>query len=239
MHRKPSSCPLVLEPKVFLWRAPSSHTRQFLHGNEKNVLLWASQKSSLLYDFLDGRDLGPQRSVSLTTLSPSAAVPVSMVSSPASPGSVCTNGDPDLEPRMAQLETLEAKMASIEVSLSTTPRRKKNGSIGSAAGVTAAAAVATNGVGVANNNSPYRPSLSLSLAPGQQHGQQHGQQPSPGHNGHATPGHGTPGHHGSPSPAPPSNNRDMGRELDALRNALRDKENLIQSLRGQLMHGPP
>ncbi|XP_034252479.1 uncharacterized protein LOC117651961 [Thrips palmi] len=125
----------------------------------------ASQKSSLLYDLYDGRDIGPQRSVSLTTLSPSAAVPVNMVTSPASPGSVCTNGDPDLEPRMAQLETLEAKMASIEVSLSTTPRRKKNGSIGSAAGVTAAAQTnGGNGVnGVAANNSPYRPSLSLSL----------------------------------------------------------------------------
>ncbi|KAK3912227.1 Unconventional myosin-XVIIIa [Frankliniella fusca] len=188
----------------------------------------ASQKSSLLYDFLDARDLGPQRSVSLTTLSPSAGVPVSMVSSPASPGSVCTNGDPDLEPRMAQLETLEAKMASIEVSLSTTPRRKKNGSIGSAAGVTAAAAVATNGVVGVANHSPYRgghgagagTGLALSLAPGPQ---------------------ASPGHHAAPSPATPVANRDsgrdLGRELDALRNALRDKENLIQSLRGQLMNG--
>lgn len=99
-------------------------------------------------------------------------------------------------------------MASIEVSLSTTPRRKKNGSIGSAAGVTAAAQ--TNGV--VANNSAYRPSLSLSLAPS----------PAPGHAGHA--GHATPSN-AAPSPA---SNRDLGRELDALRNALRDKENLIQ-----------
>ncbi|XP_014283757.1 uncharacterized protein sprt isoform X2 [Halyomorpha halys] len=40
-------------------------------------------------------------------------------------------GSSPLEPRMAQLETLEAKMASIEVSLSTTPRRKKPSSTAS------------------------------------------------------------------------------------------------------------
>ncbi|XP_011257543.1 uncharacterized protein LOC105252054 isoform X2 [Camponotus floridanus] len=69
---------------------------------------------------------------------------------------------------MAQLETLEAKMASIEVSLSTTPRRKKGGSV--SGGVT-----------------------------------------SPAHR-----------------------NRDHYKELDALRVALRDKENIIQTLKGQL-----
>lgn len=49
-----------------------------------------------------------------TTLSPAitspAMHPVSAAAAPASPGSVRTNGDPDLEPRMAQLETLEAKV---------------------------------------------------------------------------------------------------------------------------------
>nr|CAD7449188.1 unnamed protein product [Timema bartmani] len=114
-----------------------------------------------------------------------------------------------LQPRMAQLETLEAKrhktlfakfssreqllpirsravdqvtsqpqknasrMASIEVSLSTTPRRKKNGgSIGG--GVT------------------------------------------------------------GPAPAHRVTSKDIAKELEALRNALRDKENMIQSLKGEL-----
>ncbi|XP_063930334.1 uncharacterized protein Sprt isoform X2 [Zophobas morio] len=70
---------------------------------------------------------------------------------------------------MAQLETLEAKMASIEVSLSSTPRRKKNGSLG----------------GI---NSSIR-SIPKEIA---------------------------------------------AKELETLRNALRDKENIIQSLKGQL-----
>ncbi|KAG8036056.1 hypothetical protein G9C98_004635 [Cotesia typhae] len=74
------------------------------------------------------------------------------------------------EPRMAQLETLEAKMASIEVSLSTTtPRRKKGGSLTGA--------------------------ITLSA-------------------GHK--------------------NRDYYKEVDALRVALRDKENVIQTLKSQL-----
>ncbi|XP_057322125.1 uncharacterized protein LOC130665664 isoform X2 [Microplitis mediator] len=74
------------------------------------------------------------------------------------------------EPRMAQLETLEAKMASIEVSLSTTtPRRKKGGSLTGA--------------------------ITLST-------------------GHK--------------------NRDYYKEVDALRVALRDKENVIQTLKSQL-----
>lgn len=80
-----------------------------------------------------------------------------------------------LQPRMAQLETLEAKMASIEVSLSTTatttPRRKK---------VAASATGSTGGVQLQRAS------------------------------------------------------RDVARELEALRNALRDKENVIQSLKGQL-----
>ncbi|XP_063225393.1 uncharacterized protein LOC134532660 isoform X2 [Bacillus rossius redtenbacheri] len=77
---------------------------------------------------------------------------------------------------MAQLETLEAKMASIEVSLSTAPRRKKNGSIGGGVG---------GGAGVV-----------------------------------VGPVHRT--------------SKDIARELEVLRNALRDKENMIQSLKGQL-----
>lgn len=76
---------------------------------------------------------------------------------------------PIFEPRMAQLETLEAKMASIEVSLSTTPRRKKGNSIS-----------------------------------------------------------------GSITSPASHRNRDHYKELDSLRIALRDKENIIQTLKGQL-----
>ncbi|XP_017780055.1 PREDICTED: uncharacterized protein LOC108565225 [Nicrophorus vespilloides] len=75
------------------------------------------------------------------------------------------------EPRMAQLETLEAKMASIEVSLSQTPRRKKNGSLG--------------GVSLGGSIRSIPKDVAV-------------------------------------------------KELESLRNALRDKENIIQSLKGQL-----
>ncbi|XP_014246363.1 uncharacterized protein LOC106664851 [Cimex lectularius] len=74
-----------------------------------------SSKKSILYsDYYDedskkDNNLANQRSISL--------------------GALHQGGT--LEPRMAQLETLEAKMASIEVSLSTTPRRKKSGSTAS------------------------------------------------------------------------------------------------------------
>ncbi|XP_030766998.1 uncharacterized protein LOC115890795 [Sitophilus oryzae] len=91
-----------------------------------------------------GPGLG-QRSASLTTLQPAVR-----------------------PPRMAQLETLEAKMASIEVSLSSTPRRKK--------------------VSPISLNSSIR-SIPKEMA---------------------------------------------AKELENLRNALRDKENIIQSLKGQL-----
>ncbi|KAH0999457.1 uncharacterized protein LOC125503625 [Dendroctonus ponderosae] len=86
-----------------------------------------------------------KRSVSLTTLQPTV-----------------------IQPRMAQLETLEAKMASIEVSLSNTPRRKKFNT------------------GILNSSIR---SIPKELA---------------------------------------------AKELENLRNALKDKENIIQSLRGQL-----
>ncbi|XP_066146128.1 putative autophagy-related protein 11 isoform X1 [Euwallacea fornicatus] len=86
-----------------------------------------------------------QRSVSLTTLQPTV-----------------------IRPRMAQLETLEARMASIEVSLSNSSRRKKFNT------------------GVLNSSIR---SIPKELA---------------------------------------------SKELDNLRNALKDKENIIQSLRGQL-----
>ncbi|XP_044755348.1 uncharacterized protein LOC123314253 isoform X2 [Coccinella septempunctata] len=76
-----------------------------------------------------------------------------------------------IQPRMAQLETLEAKMASIEVSLSSTPRRKKNGSIG---GFSLGSSIR---------------SIPKEIAT---------------------------------------------KELENLRNALRDKENIIQTLKGQL-----
>ena len=66
-------------------------------------------------------------------------------------------------------------MASIEVSLSTTPRRKKNGSIGSSGG------------GVVTAGSGSVPTLHRISAP-----------------------------------------KDNSKELEALRNALRDKENMIQ-----------
>ncbi|XP_031345785.1 uncharacterized protein LOC116172678 [Photinus pyralis] len=76
-----------------------------------------------------------------------------------------------IQPRMAQLETLEAKMASIEVSLSSTPRRKKNGSL--------------SGVSLGSSIRSIPKEFAL-------------------------------------------------KELETLRNALRDKENIIQNLRGQL-----
>ncbi|XP_017875907.1 uncharacterized protein LOC108622501 isoform X2 [Ceratina calcarata] len=125
--------------------------------NRNGKPLRASKKSALFYTTDCGdvkEDLGlklQQRSVSLTALHTGTGTQQQF-----------------LEPRMAQLETLEAKMASIEVSLSTTPRRKKGGSI--SGGVTSA------------------------------------------------------GHR----------NRDHYKELDALRIALRDKENIIQTLKGQL-----
>jgi len=73
----------------------------------------ASKKSIFYSDYYDDDNkkeatpLVTQRSISLGALHQSANT---------------------LEPRMAQLENLEAKMASIEVSLSTTPRRKKSSS---------------------------------------------------------------------------------------------------------------
>ncbi|CAH1154281.1 unnamed protein product [Phaedon cochleariae] len=83
-----------------------------------------------------------------------------------------TNLQPTIiQPRMAQLETLEAKMASIEVSLSSTPRRKKNGSL--------------TGISIGSSIRSIPKELAL-------------------------------------------------KELENLRNALRDKENIIQSLKGQL-----
>ncbi|XP_049762948.1 uncharacterized protein LOC126090494 [Schistocerca cancellata] len=120
----------------------------------------SSKKSGAMYsDYYEEQDNPTitlaQRSVSMTALQGGGVVP--------------------LQPRMAQLETLEAKMASIEVSLSTTatttPRRKK---------------VAASSTGSAGGVQLQRAS------------------------------------------------RDVARELEALRNALRDKENVIQSLKGQL-----
>nr|XP_034171164.1 uncharacterized protein LOC117600200 [Osmia lignaria] len=128
---------------------PFNRNGKAVRGSKKSVLFYTT-------DYGDEKeDLGlklQQRSVSLTALHTGAGSQPQL-----------------LEPRMAQLETLEAKMASIEVSLSTTPRRKKGGSI--SGGVTSPA-----------------------------------------------------GHR----------NRDHYKELDALRVALRDKENIIQTLKGQL-----
>ncbi|XP_020706640.1 uncharacterized protein LOC105683564 isoform X2 [Athalia rosae] len=131
-------------------------------GRRSGVCSRGSKKSVLLYTTDCGDDKEDldiklqQRSISLTALNTGIS------------GNT-QQQQQFLEPRMAQLETLEAKMASIEVSLSTTPRRKKGGSI---TGVTSSPA------------------------------------------GHRA--------------------RDVGKELDALRIALRDKENIIQNLKGQL-----
>ncbi|XP_012287902.1 uncharacterized protein LOC105703800 [Orussus abietinus] len=133
--------------------------------NRNGKTLRASKKSVLFYTTDCGdekEDLGlklQQRSISLTALHSGAG---------AQHHQQQQQQQQLLEPRMAQLETLEAKMASIEVSLSTTPRRKKGGSV---SGVTSPA-------------------------------------------GHRA--------------------RDHCKELDALRVALRDKENIIQTLKGQL-----
>ncbi|XP_067208146.1 uncharacterized protein sprt isoform X3 [Linepithema humile] len=135
---------------------PFNRNGKALRGSKKSVLFYTTDCGD------EKEDLGlklQQRSVSLTALHTGVGAQQQL-----------------LEPRMAQLETLEAKnlmskhlMASIEVSLSTTPRRKKGGSI--SGGVTSPA-----------------------------------------------------GHR----------NRDHYKELDALRVALRDKENIIQTLKGQL-----
>ncbi|XP_011647822.1 uncharacterized protein LOC105433983 isoform X1 [Pogonomyrmex barbatus] len=128
---------------------PFNRNGKALRGSKKSVLFYTTDCGD------EKEDLGlklQQRSVSLTALHTGVGAQQQL-----------------LEPRMAQLETLEAKMASIEVSLSTTPRRKKGGSIS-------------------------------------------GSIPSPA------------GHR----------NRDHYKELDALRVALRDKENIIQTLKGQL-----
>ncbi|XP_077278671.1 PDZ domain-containing protein sprite isoform X2 [Temnothorax americanus] len=128
---------------------PFNRNGKALRGSKKSVLFYTTDCGD------EKEDLGlklQQRSVSLTALHTGVGAQQQL-----------------LEPRMAQLETLEAKMASIEVSLSTTPRRKKGGSISG----------------------------------------------------------------GIPSPAG-HRNRDHYKELDALRVALRDKENIIQTLKGQL-----
>ncbi|XP_051156806.1 uncharacterized protein LOC127278907 [Leptopilina boulardi] len=124
---------------------------QTLRESKKSVLFYTTDCGN------EKEDLGlqaQQRSTSLTALHI---------------GSGLQQQQPILEPRMSQLETLEAKMASIEVSLSTTPRRKKGSSISG----------------------------------------------------------------GMTSPAS-HRNRDHYKELDSLRIALRDKENIIQTLKGQL-----
>ncbi|XP_011067329.1 PREDICTED: uncharacterized protein LOC105153895 isoform X1 [Acromyrmex echinatior] len=129
---------------------PFNRNGKALRGSKKSVLFYTTDCGD------EKEDLGlklQQRSVSLTALHTGVGAQQQQL----------------LEPRMAQLETLEAKMASIEVSLSTTPRRKKGGSISG----------------------------------------------------------------GVPSPAG-HRNRDHYKELDALRVALRDKENIIQTLKGQL-----
>ncbi|XP_014487420.1 PREDICTED: uncharacterized protein LOC106751133 [Dinoponera quadriceps] len=138
---------------VLVEHQPFNRNGKALRGSKKSVLFYTTDCGD------EKEDLGlklQQRSVSLTALHTGA-------------GSQQQQQQQLLEPRMAQLETLEAKMASIEVSLSTTPRRKKGGSI--SGGVTSPA-----------------------------------------------------GHR----------NRDHYKELDALRVALRDKENIIQTLKGQL-----
>ncbi|OXU26984.1 hypothetical protein TSAR_009143, partial [Trichomalopsis sarcophagae] len=129
--------------------------------NRNGKALRASKKSALYYTTDCGGDENDniehnlqQRSVSLTALHTSSGSPQQQQLT---------------EPRMAHLETLEAKMASIEVSLSSTPRRKKGGSV--SGGMTSPAA---------------------------------------------------------------HRNRDYYKELDSLRVALRDKENIIQTLKGQL-----
>jgi len=69
-------------------------------------------------------------------------------------------------------------MASIEVSLSTTPRRKKNGSIGGGCG-----GVGTVTTGIVGGPPIHRPTIT---------------------------------------------SKDIAKELETLRNAVRDKENMIQ-----------
>ncbi|XP_022188655.1 uncharacterized protein LOC111047256 [Nilaparvata lugens] len=147
----------------------ASSTKRFGKG-----IIRASKKSTVMHsDYYDDEKedetsnvLSNQRSISLSALHSTSA---------------------PLEPRMAQLETLEAKMASIEVSLSTTtsPRRKKI----SSGTTTPTPNTPTPTMNNSNTNSVasiYRTS------------------------------------------------KDIAKELDMLRNTLRDKENVINSLKGQL-----
>ncbi|CAH0393584.1 unnamed protein product [Bemisia tabaci] len=85
-----------------------SSGRLFNKGPRASKKKDTMQHSDFYDDELDDSGLAPPpRSISLTALN---------------------SGQVPLEPRISQLETLEAKMASIEVSLSTSPRKRKNGS---------------------------------------------------------------------------------------------------------------
>ncbi|KAF4527894.1 hypothetical protein B566_EDAN011285, partial [Ephemera danica] len=140
--------------------------------------------------------LGP-RSISLTALHPATS---------NRSGRISAGSGPLLEPRMAQLETLEAKMASIEVSLSSS-------SLGTAGpGLRRPKRTVASPVSVLSRVQGTPPSGLLVRSAASS--------PVP------------------PAPSPPTpSNRDAAaaaRELEALRNALRDKENVIQRIKDNL-----
>ncbi|XKL68387.1 hypothetical protein PGB90_003878 [Kerria lacca] len=185
---------------------PKSHTgdynikRRFGKGfrnSKKSMVIFSSHKKNEINDsnYEDNLNTTPHRSCSLSALHTDQIL---------------------LQPRMAQLETLEAKMARIENSLSTTPRKKKisssNGSITSAL-VTVNASLSKTNV-TECNQSMFCDSKSNSLQ--------------------------TTITLPKISDCNNSNtliyktSKDIAREMETLKKALRDKENVIDKLKGQL-----
>ncbi|XP_065200839.1 uncharacterized protein sprt [Planococcus citri] len=180
---------------------PKSHTgdysikRRFGKGfrnSKKNIMIFSSNKNedSINESFETYMNATPHRSCSLNALH---------------------TGQVLLQPRMAQLETLEAKMARIENSLSTTPRKKK---------------ISTSNTSV--NSTLTTANINLSNVDDD--------------NILQLPKDSTVNSFSAYSKSPQKNDstsiyhtsKDIAREMDALKNALKDKEHVIDSLRGQL-----
>ncbi|XP_071450822.1 uncharacterized protein sprt [Hetaerina americana] len=149
-----------------------------------------------------------QRSVSLTALHP---------------GQTCYGPATQilLEPRMAQLETLEAKMASIEVSLSVTPRRRRTPS---QSGITPAAPSAP-ATPLGDRGIRSFPSKSSLTAPS----------PRPVIKPMSPP---TPVPQKTLNSTADNNSDHAPLELDTLKKTLREKETVIQCLKQQLGRWP-
>ncbi|XP_046390465.1 uncharacterized protein LOC124159023 [Ischnura elegans] len=149
-----------------------------------------------------------QRSVSLTALHP---------------GQTCYGPATQilLEPRMAQLETLEAKMASIEVSLSVTPRRRRTPSQSGMSSVTPSAPATPLG----DRGIRSYPSKSSLTSPS----------PRPVVRPMSPP---APVPQKTPISTSEKNSDHPPLELDNLKKTLREKETVIQGLKQQLGRWP-